>query len=303
MRPSWESLPADVRAAVEQRLGFAVVRADSQSEGFSPGVAAAVTGPAGQRAFVKAVSSAANPRTPDLHRAEARVTPLLPPSLGSPRLLGSYDDGTWVALVLEHVDGRVPTRPWEPSQLAACLGALDRLAVVGAPPGLRSAAEELAGDLGGWARLAEAGTELSAWEQRHLPALVGLEADWAQATAGDGLLHLDARADNVLVRPDGTAVLVDWPWAAAGAPVLDVVGFVPDAVLRGAADPQALLQGTVAGRAAPAGQVDVLVCALAGLFADAHRRPVEPAMERLRVFQRQQWEVCLAWLRARTGWA
>lgn len=295
-------MPADVRTAVEELLGFPVMEAVSQVEGFSPGVAAAVRGPAGERAFVKAVSSVANPRSPDLHRAEAVVTRLLPAALGSPRLLGSYDDGTWVALALEYVNGTVPVRPWRPAELTAAVDALDRLALVPAPVGVPTAKESLTGDFGGWARLAASGVPLTDWEQRHLPALVDLEAGWPAAVSGDRLLHLDARADNMLVRPDGVAVLVDWPWAAAGAPVLDVVGFVPDAVLRGGPPADELLLRTAAGRAAPAEQVDVLVCAFAGLVAAVHRKPVEPGMERVRAFQQQQWEVALPWLQQRTGW-
>ncbi len=303
MRPPWESLPAQVRHALEGLLGFPVVEALSQHEGFSPGVAAAVRGPSGERAFVKAVSSQANARTPDLHRAEAVATRLLPPELGSPRLLGMYDEGTWVALALEHVDGRVPERPWVAADLDAAVAVLDRLAQVAAPAGLAAAGDGLREDFGGWARLADSDVSLCRWEQQHLDQLVALESDWPAAVAGDRLLHLDARADNMLVRPDGTAVLVDWPWACAGAPVMDVIGFVPDAVLRGAPAADELLLRTTAGRKASTEQVDVLVCAFAGLMAAAHRRPVEPGMERVRVAQREQWQVALAWLRTRTGWS
>ena len=302
MRPTWESLPRDVRMAVEQLIGFAVVAADSRNEGFSPGVAAAVTGPAGQLAFVKAVSSQANPRSPELHRAEAVVTRLLPVSLGAPALIGVYDDGTWVALVLEHVAGHVPARPWMARELDAVVDALDRLSQMAAPAGLPRAREALAAEFGGWARLAGSAVPLSDWETRHLPRLVELEAGWPTALDGDRLLHLDARADNLLIAPDGHAVLLDWPWAASGAAVMDVVGFVPDAVLRGAPSADALLLRTAAGRAADARQVDVLVCAFAGLMAWVHRLPPQPSMERVRAAQKDQWTASLAWLQHRTGW-
>ena len=302
MRPPWHSLPPSVRTAVEELLGFSVLAAESASEGFSPGVAASVRGADGQRAFVKAVSATVNARSPELHRTEAVITRQLPASLRAPALLGVHDDGTWVALAFEYVAGRVPARPWVAAELDAAVDALDRLAVVPAPPGLPAAQDELADEFGGWARLQGAATELSGWELRLLDRLVELEAGWPAAVEGDRLLHLDARADNMLMTADGHAVLLDWPWAAAGAPVLDVVGFVPDAVLRGAPSAEALLQRTVAGRDAPAHQVDVLVCAFAGLMAEAHRSPPAPAMERLREFQRAQAKVSLAWLRRRTGW-
>ena len=84
MRPTWESLPRSVKDAVESILNFSVVRAESQRGGFSPGVAARVWGPAGEAAFVKAVSSEANPHTPQLHRDEARFAALLPAGHPSP---------------------------------------------------------------------------------------------------------------------------------------------------------------------------------------------------------------------------
>src|SRR5687767_6885458 len=102
-RPTYEALPAAITDWVAEVLGSPVVAAESQSGGFSPGVAARVACADGTRAFVKAVSSEVNPDSPDMHRAEARITALLPPSLGSPTLIGSYDDETWVALLLEEV--------------------------------------------------------------------------------------------------------------------------------------------------------------------------------------------------------
>ena len=43
---------------------------------------------------------------------------------------------------------------------------------------------------------------------------------------GDRLVHLDARADNLLIRPDGTVVVVDWPWAARGAGWFDALALL-----------------------------------------------------------------------------
>ena len=73
--------------------------AESQSGGFSPGVAARVFGASGEAAFVKAVSAEANPRTPDLHRDEARFAALLPADSPSPRLLGVVDEAPWVSRI------------------------------------------------------------------------------------------------------------------------------------------------------------------------------------------------------------
>jgi aminoglycoside phosphotransferase (APT) family kinase protein len=52
---------------------------------------------------------------------------------------------------------------------------------------------------------------LDAWTCAHLAELVTLASEWRRATAGDTLLHLDLRADNMVIRPDGDVAFVDWP--------------------------------------------------------------------------------------------
>lgn len=103
-RIRWSDLPDAVRAAAEDILGDRVVEAVSQPGGFSPGTADRVRTAGGRRAFVKAVSPAQNDRSPGLHRTEALIAAALPPAAPAPRLLGSYDDGDWVALVFTDVE-------------------------------------------------------------------------------------------------------------------------------------------------------------------------------------------------------
>ena len=65
VRISWTQIPAWVRAGIEAIIGGgAVVTAVSQSGGFSPGTADRVVTADGRRAFVKAVSSMQNERSP-----------------------------------------------------------------------------------------------------------------------------------------------------------------------------------------------------------------------------------------------
>ena len=302
-RPSYESLPDAIRGWAADVLGAPVVAAESQTGGFSPGVAARIECSSGRRAFLKAVSAEVNPDSPRMHRAEARIAAALPESVGSPRLLSSYDDGVWVALLLEEVPGRPPRTPWQPAELAAALKALDRLAEVAAPAVVPPVTEVLGEEFTGWRSLAaNRPGDLAPWQVDHLDELAALEAGWVEAGAGDRLLHLDVRSDNMLVRPDGEVVLVDWPWAAAGNPVLDVVGFVPSAVLDGAGDPEAVLLSTAAGQAARPEAVTALVTAFSGLMEHASRQPPPPGIERVRAFQRRQAGVAGRWLLARTGW-
>jgi hypothetical protein len=319
MRPPWEQVPERVRAGVEEVLGFRVVRSESQSGGFSPGVAARVHGPEGQEAFVKAVSADVNAHSAVMHRDEARFTALLPPDHPSPRLLGSYDDGTWVALALEAVDGRPPAHPWTDADLDAAVDVLVRQSAVRAVPELPTVLETHRDELDGWRRLAAERPCLTSWEDKHLHALADLEPAWEDAATGDDWLHLDSRGDNMLVRRDGTAVLVDWPWSSRGAAVFDALAFVPAAVRDGAlgvvADPARVLEvpwGPLGeaceelfarfGSTAPADDVTALLCAFAGLMQHRMRQPPPPGMPTVRAFQASQGHVACAWLARRTGW-
>jgi hypothetical protein len=54
-----------------------------------------------------------SPAAAAFHRREARITTALSGTGLVPRLLDSYDDGTWVALAFEDIHGRLPAQPWE----------------------------------------------------------------------------------------------------------------------------------------------------------------------------------------------
>ncbi len=300
MRPDYGALPHAVRAAVDEVLGWPVVAALSQTEGYSPGVAARVRGPQGQRAFVKAGSADVNELTPVMHLREARLTPLLPLELGCARLLGVVDAPPWAAIVLTEIDGRPPQQPWQPAELSAALAALGRLSEISAPAGLPTAADQLQDDLDRWPLLATESHRLPEWERRHADRLTDLESDWRAAGEGDRLLHLDVRADNLLVRPDRSVVLVDWPSAGVGHPVLDLLAFAPSVAMSGGPTPAALLE--LAGVAAD-DRVRVLTAALAGLFRWRSLQPAPAGMPTVRAFQAAQADVLGAWLRALTGWA
>ncbi len=59
-------------------------------------------------------------------------------------------------------------------------------------------------------------------------------AGWERWTAGDALVHRDVRLDNTTVDVrDGSAVLLDWGYAAAGAPWIDLAQLAADVVATG----------------------------------------------------------------------
>jgi aminoglycoside phosphotransferase (APT) family kinase protein len=306
LRLPYDGLPAHVRAWVDETLGSDVVEAVTQPGGFSPGVAARLICADGTRAFVKAVSADANPRTPDMHRREARITAALPPAAPAPRLLASYDDDPWVALLFEDVDGRHPHLPWERDELRRVVDAVDELFTDLTPcplPDAQRVDQDWRDEFTGWRDAAAGGppTGHDEWCVRHLDRLAELESRWVEAASGDTLLHLDLRADNMLVTPD-RVWLVDWPWAARGAPAFDLVGFAPSVTMQGGPEPQQVLGMSRYGRDADTEVLTVLVATVTGYFLTRSLLPPAPGLPTVRAFQAAQGEVALRWLRRLTGW-
>jgi aminoglycoside phosphotransferase (APT) family kinase protein len=306
-RVPWQDLPEAVRRWAAEVLGSAVVDAASQPGGFSPGAACRLTLADGSRAFLKAVSASANPDSPDMHRREAAVAAALPAEVPAPALLGSYDDGEWVALLFADVDGRQPGEPWQLPDLGRVISALDGLHQLLTPSpldGVPAVQEMYSGTLSGWRDLAAAGGggDLDDWSARNLHSLADLEADWAAAAAGTTLLHSDVRADNVLITADGV-VFVDWPGACTGAPWFDVVAFAPSVAMQGGPEPDWVLASSRTGSAADPDAVTAVVAAVAGYFTRQALRPAPPGLPTVRAFQAAQGAHARAWLRRRTGWS
>jgi len=163
--------------------------------------------------------------------------------------------------------------------------------------------EELADDFAGWARLrTEAPASVPALAAGHLDELHGLALDGIAAAAGETLVHLDVRSDNLLVRADGSVVLVDWPWASRGARWVDSLALLLNVGLYGGHDPEDLIAGNPVLADAPAPQLTAFLAGLGAYFADISRRPAPPGLPTVREFQRQQGEVVLRWLARRLGW-
>jgi aminoglycoside phosphotransferase (APT) family kinase protein len=298
-RLPWESLPPEVRRAVERELGSRVARAATQPGGFSPGVAARLELEDGRRVFVKAVGPEPNPDSPELHRREARVAAALLPETPAPQFLFAHDEEGWVALVFEHVEGREPELPWREDELDRVLAAVTDLAEALTPPPLEAppAAEALDDLLHGWRTLAAEGAPgIDPWAAERLGELAALEARWPEAAAGSTLLHCDVRADNILLTPD-RVVFVDWPHVCVGAAWLDLLLFLPSVAMQGGPPPWEAFEAHPLGREAPPERVLPLVAALAGFFVQRAALPPPPGLPTLREFQRAQGVETLAWLR------
>jgi hypothetical protein len=300
-RIPWEAVPESVRAAVEEGLGAKVVDAVTQPGGMSPGCAARVVLGDGRRAFVKAVGSKPNADSPDLHRAEARVAARLPPETPAPRFLFAHDDGDWVALVFEDVDGHEPELPWRRDELDRVLGALTDLSAALTPAPIEAPllADQYRELFQGW-RLLEANAPegLDHWASGHLGPLAELEARWEEASTGETLLHADIRADNILLT-DERVVFVDWPHVCLGARWVELLAFLPSVAMQAGPKPWELFDDHRVVRGAAKENVDAVLAALTGFFVQRSLLPPQPGLPTLREFQRAQGAESLAWLRRR----
>ena len=306
-RVQWHEIPPPLRAAIEAVLGEPVLAAHSQSGGYSPGSADRVVTASGRRAFVKSAGLSVNPDTPGIHRAEAAVTASLPAEIPAPALLGFVEHEDWVALVLEDVEARHPSTPWQPRELEAVLDALHVMGSSPLPPdaAVTELPDAIAGDAELW-RTIDAPTlpplprGLDDFVRDHHEELTDAAARAVADVRGDRLVHFDTRADNILLREDDSVVFVDWPWGARGVPWFDALSLLinvryydPDADIEGIVSRHPVFRGMAADAATR------VLAAFAGLFLGSSLRPDPPSMPTLRRFQRDQAVVTLDWVRER----
>ncbi|WP_436792722.1 aminoglycoside phosphotransferase family protein [Actinospongicola halichondriae] len=299
-RIEWDEIPSDVRAAIGGLSGSRIETADNQAGGFSPGLAARCRLADGRRVFVKAVSPDQNPQACRIHRREAEIAMVLPPSVPAPRLIGVHDDGRWVALVFDDVDGRQPSEPWTADDLDLVIPALQEFSASVTPSPvatLQSVGDRHRPVFSGWRRLAGGDGdpgELPSWARTHVDHLAELESGWEDAAAGSTLLHADLRADNLLLA-DGRVWIVDWPWACQGAAFVDLVFLLPSIGLGGGPDPATVTAQHHLFSDVEPDALAAVVAALSGFFLRSSMDPPPPGLPTLRAFQRAQGDVALRW--------
>ncbi|MGO4360949.1 hypothetical protein [Terrabacter sp. RAF57] len=208
---------------MELQLGGPVTDIVDCVGGLSPGPAARVRTANGAAAFVKACGTTLNPKTPDLLRAEARVLGAFPRHACLPQLLDVYDDGDWVALLVEDLPGAPPPAPWHRDDLIRVSDALREVrSVLDAVQigGLVSAQDSSPIFLTRWRELEGRLDLLDPWWSRHHDELASHAQRAGAVIAGDAVVHWDIRADNVVQTVD-RVVLVDWGQARRAAAWLD----------------------------------------------------------------------------------
>jgi serine/threonine protein kinase len=232
VRAPYAAVPQRVRTWVDETLGSPVVETREQDGGMSPGCATRLTCADGSRAFIKAVGAELNPETPNLFRREITALTLLGRHPLWAGLLASYDEDGWVALLLEDVEGSHPDLS-DDAMMHALLTDTDRLAVVMAqrvpdppPPDPRN------GGLTDMRRIylrwtdslhgcADVPSELMpTWVVERRVELAARTAALADLDLSH-LVHWDIRSDNLLVRPTGEIVFLDWGACGLGPDWLD----------------------------------------------------------------------------------
>ncbi|WP_141581323.1 phosphotransferase [Actinomadura sp. WMMA1423] len=188
MRSDWIDLPPEVLGTIEAHTG-PIRKVEPAPAGNHADVAATVH-TAGGRVFIKAARKvAADTDGPEVRslRNEARIVPHM--NEFAPRLHWTVDAGGWLALGFEHVDGRhADFAPGSPD-LDLLAKTVHALQVARCPEVVRMRVERR------WESVAEDVSPMS----------------------GAALLHTDVNAENLLITPDGRAVLVDWAFASRGA--------------------------------------------------------------------------------------
>ena len=265
-------------------LGRRPVRLTPVSGGYTQAVRLLADLQDGSRAFVKiAIDELTAGWLRDEHRIYSAVRGFF-----LPELLGFDDDGERPALALEDLSTAHWPPPWPDGSVEAVLRALDELHAVQPPPGVPRI-EQVERLFLGWDEVQRdprpflsLGLCSQVWLEHALPIL--RKAAETAPFAGDALLHLDVRSDNVCLL-GGRALLVDWNAACVGNADVDLAAWLPSLRTEGGPEPWELLSGQAG-----------LAAWVAGFFAArAGLPPPTTADPSVRAIQVAQLEAALAW--------
>jgi hypothetical protein len=282
---------SDLKGRVAELLGAEVVSLRRiETQGYAAAFHAIAGLDDGRTVFVKA---GAEEVTSGFLREEiafyrAVEAPFLPVFHGA-------DDRDAPLLVLEDLNGCFSAPPWTDDRIAAVVAVLDELRATAPPPQLGSAERYRTDWAGRWEKVAADPEPFLAlglcsrrWLHDALPTLSA--AAKAAPLGGDVLVHIDIRSDN-LAFVDGRAKVVDWNWASAGDPKLDLACWLPSLHAEGGPPPEALM---------PEGGGE-LAALLAGVWAAVAGLPPPPTAPSVRAVQIAQLRVALPWAARQLG--
>jgi serine/threonine protein kinase len=295
-------VPFIVRDWAERELGGPVTGARTLAGGMSPGCAVRLRTTSGQAAFLKAVGTELNPVTPQLFRDEISVLRRLPRAPYRPALLATFDEGGWVALLMEYVEGSHPDLT-DTSDAAAAWRAVRAQAreLTPGPPGLPVIT--MAQMAVRWAErwriiAADPGHYLPGWAAADVTSLLRRVESLPAKVTGPSLCHWDLRNDNMLIRPSGQAVIFDWGMARSNGPAwADEFFLALEWAGTDRIDGYLAEIGTHHGT--PAALMTDLMLAIAGSQAWRSREPAPPGLPNLATFCADQARRLLQTVRRR----
>jgi hypothetical protein len=314
-KPAWDSVPPELRSAIEKIIGGAVTRAGIVWGGFGPSATFALTRADGTMFFCKGTHPGQTRQGHEALLHERRNYERFPELTAfSPRYLGGADRGDWHMAVLESVARTQDVPPWFDE---TTLRAIKFIADFHAASPERAVQDldtirDFSGPMyggDGWKAVITPGSTQDGfvalfeqpdaardWLARHgkgfasLTREVGGPASW---------LHLDIRSDNLLFAAE-RLYLVDWPLLAFGPALLDIAFFLPS--LAGEGGPSCAeglkLYERARGIAFAVDDIAAAAAMVAGFFAARAGEPPIPGLPRLRWIQKLQLFPALDWLSA-----
>ena len=297
-RIGYDGLPAFVREWVDARFGPVTVLRD-HAGGMSPGCATSLATADGRAVFVKAVGAELNEQTLGLFRRELELLRRLPPAPYRPALLGALDLRGWVAVALEQITGRYPDLGSDADFDAVARVVVAQVAELTPPPSgvnattLAETAERWAAR---WEHLRQRPDRLlPGWAAARFDELARRVRALPGQLPAAALCHFDVRDDNLLVRADGTAVVLDWGMARFGPAWTDLV-------LLAAQKPTAVEAQRCLERWVPTDQRDAVtsfLVAFGGSQAFNAAQPARPSLPTFAAFCREDMRRLLAIARLR----
>jgi hypothetical protein len=308
IRPSYESLPAPVRARVAAALGGAPTAVTVAGGGFTTGFAGRVRAASGAELFIKA----AGPYPPEVHglyRDEGRVTAALPPEVPAPAVRFHDDVDDWTVTGFEALQGEPFTLPMRPEALDLMLEAWAVAAAALNPPppalvatGIRPKTAENLRVFQKIANGEEAPIALPPQLQGRSAELAAVEAGIDRVFVTDQVTHGDLRPDNCFLGRD-RAWICDWSKPRYAPPWVDTVNLLIVAHGDGH-DAERLFWSHPTADGVSGDELDTVLAAITGALLDgwddAPRTIVSPA-----IHTHMRWAALAAadWLARRRGWA
>ena len=276
--------PPDDIDRIERALGWrpASFRSAVADRGVSATAARWIVRGPGGSAFVKIGSTEL---TADWVRVEYRNYESIA-GWFMPSLAGFSDDGMRPVLALEDLSAAIWPPPWTDARVAGVREAFEGIGATHPPAHLtrldvRTEAadwEVVGADPGEFLSL---GLASAAWLADALPVLS--EAAARAPLAGDALVHLDIRGDNVCFRDD-RALVIDWNHAAIANPDYDIAFWLPSLTAEGGPLPESILP-----------DAPELAAWVAGFFCARAGGPPIPEAPHVRPLQLAQARTALPW--------